>query len=371
MDAAELARYQRQIVLPGMGERGQQKLKEASVLIVGLGGLGSPLALYLAAAGIGKLGLVDGDQVEVSNLHRQILYSTEDAGKPKVQAAAARLQRLNPHLQIEVHQTFFETENGSALVAPYQWIADGTDRLRARHNINRVCVQEKKKAVFAAVEGFEGTLFVHDPCGACFACLFPETHWQPIACAEAGVLGPVPGALGTLQAQLILSHLLAVPGPRFVLIDLRTYTMKPMQIERNPRCSVCGQSGENQAHPGQRSGRPDASGDNALVPDRITVHELKALREAAADSFLLLDVRERQETEISRIEGSLLIPISEFTTRLGELDPERTTIVYCKVGIRSAQVVEYLKARGFKDVRNLLGGINEWADRIDPDMPVY
>jgi len=366
MDAAEFFRYQRQTILPGFGQAGQQKLKETSVLVVGLGGLGCPLALYLAAAGIGRLGLVDGDRVEESNLHRQIIYTTEDIGKPKAMSAAAHLRRINPYLEAEEFPVFLGPDNAQSLASDFQILADGTDQLSARYILNRLCVSLSRPAVFAAVEQWEGTLFWYEPGGPCYSCVYPESNVTPLACAEAGVLGTVPGLLGILQAQLILSSVLGRSKTQFTMVDLNSFSMRTMELDRNPDCPVCGQKEKSAA----RKALTPKLVPEALM-DSITPRELKVLLAEAGEAPLLLDVRERYETEISRIEGSLLIPVSEFVERLSELEPERFMVVYCKVGIRSAQVVEYLRNKGFKRVLNLAGGINAWADQVDPEMATY
>jgi adenylyltransferase/sulfurtransferase len=371
----ELRRYARHLVLPHVGLSGQKKLKAARVLVVGAGGLGSPLAIYLAAAGVGALGLVDGDAVEESNLHRQVLYGTSDVGRPKTEAAAERLKEANPHVAVETFGERLSSGNALEIVRSFDVVADGTDNFPTRYLVNDACVLARKPNVYASVLRFEGQASVFwAEKGPCYRCLHPVPP-PPDAvpsCEEGGVLGVLPGLLGLIQAAETIKLLLGEGEPligRLLLLDALTMRFREIALKKDDRCAVCGPSPsvtrliDYEAFCGNlRAVRPS-------IPE-ITVEELKALRDRG-ESVLLLDVREPHEVAISDLPGSVKIPLGTLPQSLDRLSKEDPIVVYCRVGGRSARAVEYLQQMGYGQARNLVGGINRWAERIDPTMAKY
>lgn len=368
----EAMRYARHFILPEVGREGQRRLKAASILLVGAGGLGSPAALQLAAAGIGRLGLVDPDRVDASNLHRQVLHGTRDLGRPKVQSAADRLRDLNPDLHLDLHEVRLTAANAAGMIASYDLVLDGTDNFPTRYLVNDACVLGKKPNVYAAIFRFEGQASVFAPIlgGPCYRCLFPEPPppGSVPSCAEGGVLGVLPGLLGTIQATEAIKLILGLGTPllgRLLLYDALAMRFREMILRRNPDCLICG------ARPTitQLVDQPDACVP-APTADAISVEELKRRLDARED-FDLVDVRELAEWTIAHLPRARHIPLGELAKRWGELDPERALVVYCKMGMRSGMALRLLKQHGFRRVRNLEGGLDAWATRVDPRLPRY
>jgi len=373
----EILRYSRHLIMPEVALAGQQKLKAASVLCVGAGGLGSPTALYLAAAGIGTLGLVDFDVVDATNLQRQIIHTTADVGRSKVKSAAEKVHALNPLVRVLPFEAALSSDNALAIFRDFDVIVDGTDNFATRYLVNDACVLTGKPNVYASVFRFEGqaTVFAAED-GPCYRCLYPEPPPPGMvpSCAEGGVLGVLPGLLGIIQAteaiKLILGSGESLVG-RLLLVDALTMRFRELKIGKNPECPVCGESPtvreliDYEQFCGVRG---EESVTTASVPE-IGPEELKERLDSGEDIFLL-DVREPHEYQICHL-PALLIPLGDLPGRVHELDSAREIVAYCKVGARSAKAVELLHSIGFRRVRNLSGGINAWAERIDPTMPRY
>lgn len=378
---AEIRRYGRHLILPDIGREGQQKLKNARVLLVGAGGLGSPAALYLAAAGVGTLGLVEFDEVDETNLQRQILYSANDVGRPKIEAAVERLAAINPHVEVEAHGYRLDVSNALELVSSYDLVVDGSDNFSTRYLVNDACVMAGKPDVFGSIFRFEGQVSVFCVAGGpCYRCLFPEPP-PPGAvpsCAEAGVLGVLPGIIGSLQAnealKLILEKGQSMVG-RLLLFDALACGFRELSLTRDPDCAVCGdhptrtkleQHEEACAEPSAEAFgfEPPANGID------VTPSQLRDWL-AAGKEIEVLDVRTPVEVEICRLEEATWIPMNELADRWGEVDSGKRWIVYCHHGTRSAQVVRFLRSQGLDDVWNLAGGLDRWSLEIDPAMPRY
>ena len=376
----EYKRYSRHLILPEVGLDGQRKLKAAKVLCIGAGGLGSPVALYLAAAGVGTIGIVDFDVVDYSNLQRQILHGTPDVGRSKLESARDRLKAINPEVNIALHDVALSSENALQLFEPYDVIVDGTDNFPTRYLVNDACVLLKKPNAYGSIFRFEGQASVFATAdGPCYRCLYPEPPPPGLvpSCAEGGVLGVLPGIVGTIQATEALKLILGAGEPligRFLIVDALRMKFRELKLRKDPDCPVCG------THPtvtalidyeqfcGVSPAAPaaDTGDDNEL---EITPAQLKA-RLDRGDSLVVLDVREVQEYRINRIEGSVLIPLGELPQRVKELDPSREIIAQCKSGIRSAKAAEFLRQHGYR-VKNLKGGILRWIDDVDPSQPKY
>jgi adenylyltransferase/sulfurtransferase len=372
----ELLRYSRHLVLPEVGMEGQKKLKTAKVLIVGAGGLGSPLALYLAAAGVGTIGILDFDAVELSNLQRQILHTVHDVGRPKVASAKEHVAALNPHIDINTYETPLTSENAFDIIRPYDIVVDGTDNFPTRYLVNDACVLLKKKNVYGSIFRFDGQVSVFDAeNGPCYRCLYPVPPPPGLvpSCAEGGVLGVLPGIIGSLQAletiKLIIGTGDTLTG-RLILFDTLKFAVRELHLKKNPECPVCG------ANPTIHSlvdydefcGIQKQPGvENSLF--EITPEELHARLQKGERPFML-DVREQYEYDIANLKG-YLIPLKELPRRVKELDPAKEIIVYCRTGRRSASAVALLREEGFPNVKNLVGGINAWATSIDTSMPKY
>lgn len=383
----EIARYSRHLIMPEVTIEGQKKLKAASVLLIGSGGLGSPLALYLAAAGVGRMGLVDFDVVDHSNLQRQILHGTKDVGRPKIQSAADRIRDVNPNVKLELHETRFTAENAMGIAKDYDIIIDGTDNFPTRYLTNDVCVLLKKPNVYGSIFRFDGQASVFAPClgGPCYRCLYPEPPPPGLvpSCAEGGVLGVLPGIIGVIQAieavKLILGEGKPLVG-RLVLFDALAMSFKEMKLRRNPKCPICSDQPTitkliDYEHfcgitPPETHSNHTHGNSNQMNPEEITVKDLKKRLDAKED-FDLIDVREMHEWQIAKIPGAKLIPMGELPNRLSELDPNREILLQCKSGGRSGRVLEFLKQKGYKKVKNVVGGITAWANEIDPKMPKY
>ncbi len=375
----EILRYSRHLLLPEVTLEGQKRLRAARVLLVGAGGLGSPLALYLAAAGVGRIGLVEFDRVDLTNLQRQVLYSTADVGRPKLEAARERLAGLNPEIEIVPHAARLSSANAMEIVAGYDVIVDGTDNFPTRYLVNDACVVLGKPNVHASVFRFDGQLAVFDAArGPCYRCLFPEPPPPGLvpSCADGGVLGVLPGILGTLQALEVLKLLLGRGEPmigRLLLVDALGMRFREIAIARDPACPVCGERPtitapiDYEAFCGLRG--EEAPADLEGIPT-LGVEELAA-RRAAGEEVDLLDVREPHEAAIARIPGARLLPLSELPARLHELDSARTWTLSCHRGTRSVQAFHLMRRAGFGRLRVLAGGVDAWAERIDPSMPRY
>jgi molybdopterin/thiamine biosynthesis adenylyltransferase/rhodanese-related sulfurtransferase len=380
----ELGRYSRHLILPEVGMEGQQRLKAAKVLCVGTGGLGSPLALYLAAAGIGTLGLVDFDVVDSSNLQRQIIHSTRDVGRKKVDSAQEKLNALNPTLNVVKHDTMLTSANALEIFAQYDIIADGTDNFQTRYLVNDACVLLKKPNAYGSIFRFEGqaSVFATEE-GPCYRCLYPEPPPPGLvpSCAEGGVLGILPGMIGTIQATEVIKLILGKGEPligRLLLVDALTMRFRELKLRKNPECPVCGTNPTvtQLIDYNQFCGIAPEPAQAATVKNgipQISVKELKARldgKEARNDNFLLLDVREPYEFQIAQI-GGKLIPQNDVPNRLGELNREQEIIVHCRSGARSQKIAEFLQANGFQKVSNVAGGILAWSDEIDPTVQKY
>ncbi|HEX5474201.1 MAG TPA: molybdopterin-synthase adenylyltransferase MoeB [Vicinamibacterales bacterium] len=377
----ELRRYSRHLLLPEIGEAGQRRLKGARVLCIGAGGLGSPAALYLAAAGVGTLGLVDFDVVDFSNLQRQIIHSTPDVGRSKLASARAKIEALNPDVRVETYETAITAANARELLAPWDVVVDGTDNFAARYLVNDACVLLGKPNAWGSIFRFEGQASVFAaPGGPCYRCLHPEPPPPGLvpSCAEGGVLGVLPGVIGTIQATEAIKLVAGIGEPligRFLIYDALRMRFRELKLPRDPDCPICG------THPRIRELReyegyctttpargPGAGADQGEAA--MTVEELEA-SVAGGTVPVLLDVREPVEAAICRLPASILIPLGELPRRLDELDPSVPMVVYCKSGGRSARAAALLRERGFANVRNLTGGILAWIDRIDPSLPRY
>jgi adenylyltransferase/sulfurtransferase len=378
LGAGELLRYARHLTLPQVGLEGQRKLKAARILLVGAGGLGSPAALYLAAAGVGTITIVDDDVVDASNLQRQILHGSRDLGRHKADSARERLADLNPHVRVDVHATRLTAANARALVAGHDVVLDGSDNFATRYLVNDACVLEDTPDVYASVFRFEGQASVFaTPDGPCYRCIFPDPPPRELVpdCAEAGVLGVLPGLLGVIQATEALKLILGVGEPlvgRLLMVDALAMQMQVIEIPRNPECPACGTRSSTGLTAGvaasARSPReqPPAA---AMVPE-IAPRDLAA-RLDAGDPLVLLDVREPAEWQVARLPGARLVPLGTLEEVLPTLDPRQETVVYCRSGVRSATAVRRLRAAGFEHVRNLAGGILRWSEGVDPRVPRY
>jgi adenylyltransferase/sulfurtransferase len=374
LNVEELQRYSRHLIMPEVTSAGQSRLKAARVLCIGAGGLGSPAALYLAAAGVGTIGIVDFDDVDLSNLQRQILHGTKDIGRGKLESAQDRLHDINPQIEIELHKCRFSSENASQLVARYDVVVDGSDNFTTRYLSNDVCVFTRKPNVYGSVFRFEGqtTVFAPHLGGPCYRCLFPEPPPPESVpnCAQAGVLGVLPGIIGMLQAIETLKLILGIGEVligRLLHFDALKVKFRELNLRRDPQCPVCGENPtifapiDYEQFCGAR--------DEAAIPE-MSPQEVKR-RMDAGETFELVDVREPFEYEIARIEGAKLIPLGEISGRLDELQREQPIVVHCHSGMRSAQAVRLLLQSGFTKVYNLDGGIDAWSDQIDPNVPKY
>jgi molybdopterin/thiamine biosynthesis adenylyltransferase/rhodanese-related sulfurtransferase/molybdopterin converting factor small subunit len=385
LDAEEFKRYSRHLILPEIGLDGQKKLKSASVLCIGAGGLGSPVAMYLAAAGIGRLGIVDFDVVDHSNLQRQIIHGTPDIGRSKLQSATDRIQSLNPHVSVDTYETSLTSQNALELFKQYDVIVDGTDNFPTRYLVNDACVLTGKPNAYGSIFRFEGQASVFaTKDGPCYRCLYPEPPPPGLvpSCAEGGVLGVLPGIIGVIQATEALKLIVGIGEPligRFLIYDALRMRFRELKLRKDPDCPVCG------THPTvtqlidyeQFCGiRPEpqpvaAPSSGGVVSDwEITPVELKK-RLDAGDDLVIVDVREPNEFQINRIPGSVLIPLGELPRRYQELDPDREIVLQCKMGGRSAKAQDFLRTVGFGRTKNLRGGILSWIDQVDPSQPKY
>jgi molybdopterin/thiamine biosynthesis adenylyltransferase/rhodanese-related sulfurtransferase/molybdopterin converting factor small subunit len=375
----EILRYSRHLIMPEVGMEGQLKLKNAKVLLVGTGGLGAPLGLYLAAAGVGRIGLVDFDVVDFTNLQRQVIHGTKDVGRKKLDSAADRMKDINPNVQIDRYEVALSSENAMDILAPYDIVIDGTDNFPTRYLVNDACVLLKKPNVYGSIFRFEGqaSIFAY-PGGPCYRCLYPEPPPPGLvpSCAEGGVLGILPGTVGLIQATEAVKLILGVGEPlvgRLVLYDALAMRFRELKLRRNPECPVCGD------HPTitklidyqQFCGiAPQAPAPAAETAGEISPVEVKAKLDRG-DKFLLLDVREPHEFQIASIPTAKLIPLGELPKRLNELDRSIEIVAQCKGGVRSAKACDLLRKSGFNQVRNMTGGILAWSDQVDSSVPKY
>jgi adenylyltransferase/sulfurtransferase len=377
----EVARYSRHLIMPEVGMDGQKKLKAASILLIGAGGLGSPLGLYLAAAGVGRIGLVDFDVVDFSNLQRQVLHGTPDVGRPKLQSAKDKLQAINPEVKLDLYETRLSAANALDIFKPYDIVIDGTDNFPTRYLVNDACVLLKKPNVYGSIFRFDGQASVFaPPRGPCYRCLYPEPPppGEVPSCAEGGVLGILPGLVGCIQATEAVKLILGTGSPligRLLLYDALQMAFQEFKIRRNPRCPMCGDNPTIKAlidydlfcgvrgQEAPAAAPADPSGD-------ITAEELQR-RLQKGDKVFILDVRNPEEYQICKIAGSTLLPLPALPQRFGELDKNREMVVHCKSGMRSAKAIAFLKQQGFTKLKNLKGGILAWAEKVDPSMPRY
>jgi adenylyltransferase/sulfurtransferase len=371
---AELERYSRQLVLPELGPRGQRKLKASSALIVGAGGLGIPASVYLAAAGVGRIGVVDEDVVEKSNLHRQTIYSEKDVGRPKTRVAGERLHEVNPHVSVEAHEVKLTSTNALEILSGYDVVLDCTDNFPARYLINDACVLLRKPDVYASVFRFDGQASVFfAQRGPCYRCLFPEPPPPDSVqdCAVAGVLGVLPGIMGSIQAVEAMKLMLGQGEPlqaRLLLFNAADMSFNELRFKKNEGCPVCGRNPtitsliDYEAFCGLKRAVPNVG--------EIAPLDLKHMMDSG-EAVTLLDVREPFEHQFCRIGGSKLIPLGELGGRAGELDRAAEIVVYCHVGARSATATELLSSLGFVKVRSLKGGIRAWSEDVDPTVPTY
>jgi adenylyltransferase/sulfurtransferase len=373
-------RYSRHLLIPEVGLEGQRKLKSSSVLVIGTGGLGSPVALYLAAAGIGRIGLVDYDVVDFSNLQRQVIHGVSTLGKLKVDSARDRMLDVNPEIQVDVYNEPFTSENAMRIARDYDILIDGTDNFPTRYLVNDVCVLLGKPNVYGSIFRFEGQLSVFDArVGPCYRCLFPEPPPPGLvpSCAEGGVLGVLPGTIGTLQATEALKLLLGTGEPligRLMLYNALDMSFEFVKLRKNPHCKICGPEAEIKelidyeafcGVPGHDHDEGSAGAGWDITPVELSE------RMKQGNHLRLIDVREPHELEISHIEGAELFPLGQLASRLSELDSAQDMVVFCKAGTRSARALELLVSAGFRKVKNLRGGINAWIKDVDPSQPIY
>jgi molybdopterin/thiamine biosynthesis adenylyltransferase/rhodanese-related sulfurtransferase len=380
----EIRRYSRHLIMPEVGMSGQKKLKAASVLLIGAGGLGSPLAMYLAAAGVGRLGLMDYDTVDYSNLHRQIIHGTKDVGRLKLESAKDRILDINPHVQVDTYEVPLTSANALELFAPYDIVIDGTDNFPTRYLTNDACVLLGKPNVYGSIFRFEGQASVfYAKEGPCYRCLFPEPPPPGLvpSCAEGGVLGVLPGTIGAIQATEAIKLILGVGEPligRLLLYDATTMSFDEVRLRKNPNCPICGENPtiteliDYEQFCGMPAHDHSEFATQAVGVPSISPVELKQRLDAGDDLFIL-DVREPHEWEISNLAGlgAVLIPKGQILEHLGELDTAREMVVQCKTGGRSADVILELQRHGYKKLFNLEGGINRWAQEVDMSLPVY
>jgi len=359
---------------------GQKKICVTSVLCVGAGGLGSPVALYLAAAGIGKLGIIDFDRVELSNLQRQIIHGADDVGRPKTESARASINRVNPNVEVVLHDVRLSSQNALEIIRAYDIIVDGTDNFPTRYLTNDACVLLKKPNVYGSIFRFEGqaSLFATHLGGPCYRCLYPEPPPPGTvpSCAEGGVLGVLPGIIGLIQATETLKLALGIGKSllnRLLLYDALDMKFRELKLRRDPQCPVCGE------HPSITAlidyegfcGVSEQAHSESMHPDEVSVQQLKQALDNQTLGIKVIDVREPHEYQIAHIEGVPLLPLSQLAQRFSELDPEQPYYIHCKMGVRSMQALEFLRQQGFKNLKSVRGGITAWSAEIDPRLPNY
>jgi sulfur-carrier protein adenylyltransferase/sulfurtransferase len=379
LSADQLRRYSRHLILPEIGLAGQQRIRAARVLCVGAGGLGSPIAMYLAAAGVGTLGIVDHDAVEFSNLQRQILHSTGDVGRPKTQSARESIHGLNPEVEVVLHDLRLTSENALDTIRPYDVVVDGTDNFPTRYLTNDACVLLGKPNVYGSIFRFEGQASVFAPHlgGPCYRCLYPEPPPPGLApsCAEGGVLGVLPGIIGLIQATEILKLILGIGTSllnRLLLFNALDMKFRELKLRRDPRCPMCGEQPtitqliDYDLFCGGACGQTPA-----MSPDEVTVQDLKRALDDPKLGIKVIDVREPDEYQMAHIDGVPLLPLSQLAQRHTELDPNQQYYLHCKAGVRSRKALEFLRQQGFKRLKSVNGGIAAWSEQIDPKVPKY
>ncbi|HVB39789.1 MAG TPA: molybdopterin-synthase adenylyltransferase MoeB [Terriglobales bacterium] len=388
LNKEEILRYSRHLIIPEVGMEGQQKLKQARVLTIGAGGLGAPVGLYLAAAGVGTIGIVDFDVVDFSNLQRQVIHATADVGRSKLESARESITAINSNVKVVGYNTRLDSSNALEIFRGYDLVIDGTDNFPTRYLVNDACVLSKIPNVYASIYRFEGqasVLGLQD--GPCYRCWYPEPPPPGLvpSCAEGGVLGVLPGIMGMIQATEAVKLIIGIGEPlknRVLLVDALNMKFRELKLRKNPHCPVCGDHptvtalidyqefcglGRGGVAPAAEAASAEAASEERV---EVTARELKQELDAGKDVFIL-DVREPFEFAIGRIANSVLIPLGELPRRMEELDRERTIVAHCKMGGRSAKAVEMLRAAGFPHVRNLTGGILAWSDQVDPSVPKY
>ncbi len=378
LNAEQLRRYSRHLILPEIGLEGQKKICAAKVLCIGAGGLGSPLAMYLAAAGIGRLGIVDFDAVELSNLQRQVLHGTPEVGRLKTESATESIRRLNPGVEVVVHNTRLTSQNALELLGPYDVVVDGTDNFPTRYLTNDACVLLKKPNVYGSIFRFEGqaSLFAPHLGGPCYRCLYPEPPPPGLvpSCAEGGVLGVLPGIIGLIQATEILKLVLGIGTSllnRLLLFDALEMRFRELKLRRDPHCPLCGENPtitkliDYEHFCGISKDAPP------MHPDEVTVQDMKQALENPRMGIKVIDVREPDEQRIASVPGVPLLPLSQLAQRFTELDPKQSYYFHCKGGVRSLRAVEFLRQQGFSSVKSVRGGITAWSAEIDPGVPKY
>lgn len=368
LSVIEAQRYARQIILPNVGPAGQKRLKAARVLIVGAGGLGSPIALYLAAAGVGTLGMVDFDHVELNNLHRQIIHSTSDVGRSKLESAQSKMAEINPFVKVTPHLGRLTNENALSIIADYDLVVDGSDNFPTRYLVNDACVLSNTPNVHGSIFRFEGMVSVFAPHlgGPCYRCVYPEIPSQGPSCEQAGVFGAICGIIGSFQASEALKIILGIGDTmlgRLMRVDVLQMQFNVFKISKDPSCAACSKvatiNKENIAMSNMQ---------NEL--DDISVEDVRDMRERG-ECFVFIDVRNQGEQEICRIDGTVLIPMGEFAKRFNEIPTDQLVVLHCHHGGRSKRALEFLRAQGYTKIKNLAGGIDRWADVVDPSMAKY
>jgi molybdopterin/thiamine biosynthesis adenylyltransferase/rhodanese-related sulfurtransferase len=376
----EILRYSRHLLMPEVGLDGQKILKASSVLVVGTGGLGSPVLMYLAAAGVGRIGVVDYDVVDFSNLQRQIIHGSASVGRQKVESARDRIHDINPSIQLDIYNEPFTSENAMELSAPYELIIDGTDNFPTRYLVNDLCVLTGKPNVYGSIFRFEGQVSVFwAERGPCYRCLFPEPPPPGLvpSCAEGGVFGVLPGTIGTLQATEALKILLGIGEPligKLILYDALAMTFDELRLKKNPECKVCSNSPEVRELIDYEEfcGVPGHDREGERLPSKWEIEPSQVSEELRSGKQIhLIDVREPHELKISNIEGADLIPLGSLAAEMHRLDSAEEIVLFCKSGSRSARALEILAGAGFRKIKNLRGGINAWADQVDPSLPRY
>jgi len=377
----EILRYSRHLIMPEVGMTGQEKIKNASILLIGCGGLGSPLSMYLAAAGVGHLGLVDFDLTDFTNLRRQVAFGTQDVGRPKVEATRDRINQINPNVKVTTYREKLTSENVMEIFKPYDIIIDGTDNFPTRYLVNDACVLLKKPNVYGSIFRFEGqaTVFWAEK-GPCYRCLYPEPPPPGMvpSCAEGGVLGILPGTIGLIQATEAIKMILGLGEPltgRLLLYNAIDMKFREVKIQKDPECPICGKNPtihaliDYEQFCGIGLGQEEVTVNTNGIPE-MTVQELKAKIDKG-EKYTLIDVREPHEYQIGKIPGSRLIPLGEIALRAAEIDTADEVILQCRSGARSAKALEQLRTMGFKRLKNLKGGILAWSKEIDPSVPQY
>jgi sulfur-carrier protein adenylyltransferase/sulfurtransferase len=376
----EIRRYSRHLILPEVGLAGQKKICSTSVLCIGAGGLGSPIAMYLAAAGIGKIGLVDFDTVDFSNLQRQIIHATEDVGRPKTQSAKETINGINPNVEVVMHNARISSENAFDLIQPYDIVVDGTDNFPTRYLTNDACVLLKKANVYGSIFRFEGQASVFAPHlgGPCYRCMYPEPPPPGMvpSCAEGGVLGVLPGIIGCIQATEILKLALGKGSSlvgRLMVFNALDMKFRELKVRRDPQCPVCGDNPTvtKLIDYEQFCGISSEPENAAANPDEVTVQEMKKALDDTKLGIKVIDVREQDEYQIAHVIGVPLLPLSVLDKRFTELDPNQQIYIHCKSGIRSMKALKFLREQGFKYVKSVKGGITAWSDEIDSSVPKY